>query len=261
MTAIANVATTNTFDYWRLRTNEIISFVNTGAANTGATVANTTFQSALANTNLSVSDRLQVANAAALYSTLTQLGNTNSYIATKVNTTTFNSALANTNSYIATKVNTTTFNSALANTNSYIATKVNTTTFNSALANTNSYIATNLANTNLAVSDRLQVANASSTFSSYDSIIITTPSANTEYELFRKIPQAQTYRDIYYSTQFGSANVGFWVGSTLVANVNVSSTANTNTISVNASRGDRVYIHLYDAALSTTANLEFSFGG
>ena len=221
MTAIANVATTNTFDYWRLRTNEIISFVNTGAANTGATVANTTFQSALANTNLSVSDRLQVANAAALYSTLTQLGNTNSYIATKVNTTTFNSALANTNSYIA----------------------------------------TNLANTNLAVSDRLQVANASSTFSSYDSIIITTPSANTEYELFRKIPQAQTYRDIYYSTQFGSANVGFWVGSTLVANVNVSSTANTNTISVNASRGDRVYIHLYDAALSTTANLEFSFGG
>ena len=241
MTAIANVATTNTFDYWRLRTNEIISFVNTGAANTGATVANTTFQSALANTNLAVSDRLQVANAAALYSTLTQLGNTNSYIATKVNTTTFNSALANTNSYIATKVN--------------------TTTFNSALANTNSYIATNLANTNLAVSDRLQVANASSTFSSYDSIIITTPSANTEYELFRKIPQAQTYRDIYYSTQFGSANVGFWVGSTLVANVNVSSTANTNTISVNASRGDRVYIHLYDAALSTTANLEFSFGG
>jgi hypothetical protein len=221
MTAIANVATTNTFDYWRLRTNEIISFVNTGAANTGATVANTTFQSALANTNLSVSDRLQVANAAALYSTLTQLGNTNSYIATKVNTTTFNSALANTNSYIT----------------------------------------TNLANTNLAVSDRLQVANASSTFSSYDSIIITTPSANTEYELFRKIPQAQTYRDIYYSTQFGSANVGFWVGSTLVANVNVSSTANTNTISVNASRGDRVYIHLYDAALSTTANLEFSFGG
>ena len=221
MTAIANVATTNTFDYWRLRTNEIISFVNTGAANTGATVANTTFQSALANTNLAVSDRLQVANAAALYSTLTQLGNTNSYIATKVNTTTFNSALANTNSYIA----------------------------------------TNLANTNLAVSDRLQVANASSTFSSYDSIIITTPSANTEYELFRKIPQAQTYRDIYYSTQFGSANVGFWVGSTLVANVNVSSTANTNTISVNASRGDRVYIHLYDAALSTTANLEFSFGG
>ena len=93
-----------------------VNRIKTLAANTASIVANSTFQSALANTN--------------------------SYIATKVNTTTFNSALANTNSYIATKVNTTTFNSALANTNSYIATKVNTTTFNSALANTNSYIAT-----------------------------------------------------------------------------------------------------------------------
>jgi len=228
MSAIANVALSNTFDYWRIRTNEAIGFINNNAANnaylTSTFTTNTSFQTTLANTN--------------------------AYIATKVNTSTFNSALANTNTYISTKVNTTTFNSALANTNAYIATKVNTTTFNSALANTNS-----------AISDRLQVANAISTFSSYDSIIITTPSANTEYELFRKIPQAQTYRDIYYSTQFGSANVGFWVGSTLVANVNVSSTANNNTISVSASRGDRVYIHLYDAALSTTANLEFSFGG
>ena len=76
------------------------------------------------------------------------LGNTNSYIATKVNTTTFNSALANTNTYIATKVNTTTFNSALANTNTYIATKVDTTTFNSVLANTNTYIATKASSAN-----------------------------------------------------------------------------------------------------------------
>ena len=92
-----------------------------------------------------------------------QLANTNSYIATKVNTTTFNSALANTNTYIATKLATTTaattyqtiaierlalantnafIKAQLANTNSWIATKVNTTTFNSALANTNTYIAT-----------------------------------------------------------------------------------------------------------------------
>jgi hypothetical protein len=41
------------------------------------------------------------------------------------------------------------------NTNAYIATKVNTSTFNSALANTN-----------LAVADRLQVANATSQFAS-----------------------------------------------------------------------------------------------
>ena len=125
---------------------------------------------------------LSVANAAATYQTIATeraaLANTNAYIATKVNTTTFNSALANTNTYIATKVNTTTFNSALANTNTYIATKVDTTTFNSALANTNSYIGTQasritLVNTNLTgtntalrtlISDRLQVANAVATY-------------------------------------------------------------------------------------------------
>jgi hypothetical protein len=56
-----------------------VNRIKTLAANTASTVANSTFQSALANTN--------------------------SYIATKVNTTTFNSALANTNSYIATKAN------------------------------------------------------------------------------------------------------------------------------------------------------------
>jgi hypothetical protein len=70
MTAIANVALSNTFDYWRIRTNEAINFINTEAANTGWAVANTSFQSTLANTN--------------------------AYIATKVSTVTFNSALANT---------------------------------------------------------------------------------------------------------------------------------------------------------------------
>jgi hypothetical protein len=51
-------------------------------------VANTRFQSVLANTNSFIKS---------------QLANTNSYIATKLNTTTFNNTLANTNSYIATK--------------------------------------------------------------------------------------------------------------------------------------------------------------
>jgi hypothetical protein len=77
-----------------------VNRIKTLAANTASTVANSTFQAALANTN--------------------------AYIATKVNTTTFQAALANTNSYIATKTSTTTFNSALANTNTYINTKANT---------------------------------------------------------------------------------------------------------------------------------------
>jgi hypothetical protein len=93
---IATLTGANTIAQLIYNVNQIKTF----AANTVGIVANSTFQSTLANTN--------------------------SYIATKTSTTTFNSALANTNTYINTKVNTTTFNSALANTNSYIATKVNT---------------------------------------------------------------------------------------------------------------------------------------
>jgi hypothetical protein len=139
MTAIASVELSNTFDYWRIRTNEAIGFINNNAANnaylTSTFTTNTSFQTTLANTNAYIATKVNTStfNSA--------LANTNSYIATKVNTSTFNSALANTNAYIATKVNTSTFNSALANTNTYIATKVNTSTFNSALANTNAYIA------------------------------------------------------------------------------------------------------------------------
>jgi hypothetical protein len=93
---IATLTGANTIAQLIYNVNQIKTF----AANTVGIVANSTFQSTLANTN--------------------------SYIATKTSTTTFNSALANTNTYIATKVNTTTFNSALANTNSYIAMKANT---------------------------------------------------------------------------------------------------------------------------------------
>ena len=92
------------------------------------------------------------------------LANTNAFIATKVSTTTFNSALANTNSYIA--ANALTERQHLANTNSYIATKVNTTTFNAALANTNAFIAANalterqhLANTNSFIKSQLANTN------------------------------------------------------------------------------------------------------
>lgn len=187
MTAIANVALSNTFDYWRIRTNEAINFINNEAANTGS----------LANINLAIADRVQVANN----------------------------------------------NAQLANTNLAIADRVQ-------VANLNSTLSGYTSNTY-----------ASNTFSSYDTIIITTPTAATEYDFLRKLPRNQDYRTIYYSTQFGSANVGFWVGSTLVANVAISATANTNSVSVTGKTGDRVYIHLYDTAISTTANLEFSFGG
>jgi hypothetical protein len=195
----SQLANTNSFIKSQLaNTNSYIGAVSarerSALANTNAYIASVISSGgavpwiALTSTNTAlrvlISDRLQVANAIATYQTKAveraALANTNSYIATKLNTSTFNlalantnsyigtvsarersalantnlyigtvssrerSALANTNNYIASKVSTATFNLALANTNSYISTKVNTSTFNLALANTNSYIATKL---------------------------------------------------------------------------------------------------------------------
>ena len=155
---------------------------------TSTYVANTRFQSVLANTNAFIATKVNTTtfnsalantNSYIAANALTErqhLANTNAFIATKVNTTTFNSALANTNSYIDANAlterqhlaNTNSFiKSQLANTNAFIATKVNTTTFNSALANTNSFIKSQLANTNYyidanALIERQHLANTNS---------------------------------------------------------------------------------------------------
>lgn len=132
----AQLANTNSYIATKYNTSD----AHLDLANTNAYIAAEHNRINLINTNLGttntalrllIADRLQVANAATIYQTKNQakldLANTNSYIATKVNSSTFNSALANTNSYIATKTSTSTFNSALANTNSYIATKASAT--------------------------------------------------------------------------------------------------------------------------------------
>ena len=77
------------------------------ASLTGTYVANTTFQSALANTNSYISTKAGLE--------LTHLANTNTQIATKLTTTVHSSALANTNTAIATK-------SALASNNNFTST-------------------------------------------------------------------------------------------------------------------------------------------
>ena len=138
---------------------QTISIERVALANTNLAITNV--KTGLTSTNTAlrtlVSDRLQVANASATYQTIaierTALANTNSFI---------KSQLANTNTYIATKVNTTIFNSALANTNSFIK---------SQLANTNlaiTNVKTGLTSTNTAlrtlISDRLQVANAATLY-------------------------------------------------------------------------------------------------
>jgi hypothetical protein len=79
------------------------------------------------------------------------LANTNAFIATKLNSSSYTeadvrikAALANTNAFIATKTTESTALSRLANTNAYIATKTTESTALSRLANTNAYIATKL---------------------------------------------------------------------------------------------------------------------
>lgn len=140
---------------------------------------------------------LSVANAAATYQTRAieraALANTNAFIATKLNTSTFNSALANTNSSIATQASRITLvNTNLLATNTAIraldnqklsvanaaATYQTRAIERAALANTNASIATQasritLVNTNLTgtntalrtlINARLQVANAATLY-------------------------------------------------------------------------------------------------
>lgn len=132
MTAIANVELSNTFDFWRERTNEVIVQINTNVANTGyltgSFVTNTVFQSALSNTNLAIADRLQVANAEARYSNTAQLANTNTAIADRLQ-------VANAEVYLQ-----------VANAEARYSNTAQ------------------LANTNLAIADRLQIANAAATY-------------------------------------------------------------------------------------------------
>jgi hypothetical protein len=92
------------------------------ASLTGTYVANTTFQSALANTNSYISTK------AALE--LTHLANTNTYIATKLPTTTHNTVLANTNTYIATKSNLASNNNFTSTNQMRLGAPVKTTTAN-----------------------------------------------------------------------------------------------------------------------------------
>ena len=106
----------NTFDRKLYSSNGTTVFAvsaEPALANTNLAIANV--KTGLTTTNtalrLLINDRLQVANAATIYQTKATeraaLANTNTYIATKTSTSTFNSALANTNTYIATKASST----------------------------------------------------------------------------------------------------------------------------------------------------------
>jgi hypothetical protein len=162
------------------------SYVNTLLANTNASIATQATRITLVNTNLTgtntalrtlISDRLQVANAAAIYQTIATeraaLANTNASIATQAGRITLvNTNLTGTNTALRTLIadrlqlanaaaiyqTIATERAALANTNSSIATQAGRITL----------VNTNLTGTNTAlrtlISDRLQVANAATIY-------------------------------------------------------------------------------------------------
>jgi len=178
----ANFATTITSSIGTKASNTYVN-AQIGASNTNIrNYANQTFVTkaiALTTNNAVVNlvnDRIQVANAAATYSTLTQLGNTNSYIAgvqSALDTQEAKQAsdLANTNSYIAgvqTNVNVQIgssntsirqyINAEIGSSNTSIRNYTDTTYETKAVA-----LTSNNAQNSL-ILDRLQVSNATSLF-------------------------------------------------------------------------------------------------
>ena len=138
--------------------------LGTKASNTYVNNTFVTKSTALSSNNTLLSlinDRLQVANASATYSTLAQLGNTNSYIASvqsalDTQETKQASDLANTNSYIASVQ--TNINVQIGSSNTSIRSYTNQTFETKSVA-----LAANNAQNSL-ILDRLQVANAASLF-------------------------------------------------------------------------------------------------
>jgi hypothetical protein len=170
-----------------------------------------------------------------------RLANTNTFIATKLDTTTFNAALANTNSYIATKLDTSTHNAALANTNSFIATKLDTTTFNAALANTNTYIATKLD----AATHNAALANTNSYIGSVGVSTASWADANDTITFTR--PNASTF-DVKIT--------GFGTGTASNSYVNdtfeTKATANTRLANTNAFIATKLDTTAFNLALANT---------
>jgi len=139
--------------------------------------------------------------------------------------------------------------------NTYLTSTFSSNTYLTSTFSSNTYLQTTLGS-------YTSNTYASNTFISHDTFYITTPTAATEYDLFRFAPRNKDYREAVFSTQFGSANVGLYIAGTLVANVTANTTNQTVTFTKTAAKGDRIYVHLWDADIAnTSANLEFSFGG
>jgi hypothetical protein len=99
MGQVANVALSDTFDTWRIRSNQ--SFSNLFEINP---TANTVSANSVTTSALVVNGTLTIPNTSIGSTKVAFLANTNSFIATKQDKSTANTRLANTNNYIATMI-------------------------------------------------------------------------------------------------------------------------------------------------------------
>jgi hypothetical protein len=242
---------------------------------TSTYVANSVFQAFVANTNAAIASSQGEVSNAYLTSTFTTntvfqsaLANTNSYIATKTDDTVAlatNTALrtliddrmqvANVHSYVATEiaglVNSapTTLNTldelatALgddANFSTTVLTLVGTKASNATLTSTyvtNTVFQSALANTNLAIADRMQVANVIAYTAKYLEVA-NSSSGGASLEVGNTSPSSPTEGDLWYDTDTGIINIYIgtsWVESTVnfpdfgVSNSYLTSTYVSNT--------------------------------
>jgi hypothetical protein len=226
----------------------------------------------VANVNTLVNDRLQVANAAiyaevANVQSLAALANTNSAIASKLDSSSYTTAdvqdkaaLANTNAAIATKLASSSYTTgdvqtkaALANTNAYIASVDNQRGLD--LANTNSRFAalsggtatdgvarTGVLVTNTAirvlVSDRMQVANVN-TLVATGAIQDKAALANTNASIATKLASS-SYTTGDVQTKAALANTNAYIASVDTARNNNLANTNAYIASVDTARNNNL---------------------
>jgi hypothetical protein len=133
MGQVANVALTDTFDTWRVRSNQ--SFTNLFEINP---TANTVSANTVTGATLVATSTVTVPAASISAVDVAFLANTNTFIGTKLDSSSYTTAdvqvkaaLANTNTFIGTKLDTASYTTAdvqtkaaLANTNTFIGTKL-----------------------------------------------------------------------------------------------------------------------------------------
>ena len=212
----------------------------------GSDISSKATWTALTSTNTAiralVSDRLQVANAAATYQTISTsksyLANTNAYIAAQ---------LANTNAYIAATA--ATERSSLANTNAYIATKLNSSAYTTAdvrskaaLANTNAYIAS------VQATERSALANTNARIAATETNISQKLGAGATVQLTGDVTGSATFssNSVSITTTIAADSVALGTDTTGNYVAGISGTTNEITVSGSGSEGASVTIGLPD---------------